>query len=223
MDILEAIHARHSVRNYVDRPIEGETLAQLQTIVETCAQESDLDIQLVLDNPEAFQVVARFGLIHGASANVAFIVRDTGSDEAVGYWGQRIVLEAQRLGLNTCWVGTCARSKVKATVPEGMMIRLIIAVGYGKTQGKERKTKPASELITCECAQAPDWFEVAVAAAQLAPTAMNNQHFHITLRADSKTVLIESPKGMYNVIDRGIVKRNFEEAADALGADWQWE
>lgn len=223
MDILEAIYARHSVRRYTDKPIEGATLEQLRSVVDACAQESGLHIQLALDNPEVFDAVARFGLIHGASTSIAFAVPGNSHDEDIGYWGQRIVLEAQQLGLNTCWVDMCARRKSKAALAQGEKVRLVIAVGYGETQGKERKTKPAGELVTCECDQAPEWFDVAVAAAQLAPTSINRQNFHITLRADGKTVLIESPSGGLYAIDRGIVKRNFEEAANALGADWRWE
>lgn len=60
-------------------------------------------------------------------------------------------------------------------------------------------------------------------AAQLAPTAMNNQNFKITLLSDGKTVRIEAPQSGLNVIDEGIVRRNFEIAANEAGADWRWE
>ena len=230
MDMMETIRARHSVREYDGRPIGGEALAALQAAVDECARESGLDIQLVRDNPEAFQVVAKFGLIHGAVDSIAFVTQGGESDEAIGFWGQKIVLEAQKLGLNTCWVAMCSRRKSKARRAEGQKVRLVIAVGYGKTQGVARKTKSAEELVTVECGKAPEWFSTAVEAAQLAPTAMNNQHFHIVLRADGRTVRITAPEGGntapsggWNMVDLGIVKRNFQEAADELGADWRWE
>ena len=223
MTIMDIIRARHSVREYDGRAPEGEALVALQRAVDECARESGLDIQLVMNNPEAFQVVARFGLVHGAIANIAFVTKDDSHDEQIGYWGQRIVLTAQEAGLNTCWVALCSRRKNKAVRTQGEKVRLVIAVGYGKDQGSPRKTKSAAELSTVECASAPAWFETALEAAQLAPTAMNNQNFHITLREDARTVLAEAPKGGWNTVDLGIVKRNFEEAANEQTTDWHWE
>lgn len=222
MSRIDTIRQRHSVREYLDREIEPETFAQLQTAVDRCAAESGLDIQLIRDNPEVFQLVARFGLIHGATTNIAFVTRGRERDEEVGYWGQRIVLEAQELGLNTCWVAMCARKRSKARRGPDERVRLVIAVGYGAHQGKPRRTKSAEELSTVECEQAPEWFATALEAAQLAPTAVNNQNFHVVLGADAKTVQITAPEGGLNTVDLGIVKRNFEEAANELGADWRW-
>ena len=222
MNVMDTIRARHSVREYDGRPPEGEQLAALQSVVEDCVRESGLNIQLMLDNPEAFQVIARFGLIHGCVANIAFVTQGKEDDEAIGYWGQRIVLAAQDAGLNTCWVALCSRRKNKAVRAAGEKVRLVIAVGYGKNQGVPRKTKSVAELSSVECAEGPAWFASAMEAAQLAPTAMNNQNFHVTLHEDGKTVTIEAPKGGWNIVDLGIVKRNFEEAANELGADWRW-
>ena len=224
MTVMDIIRARHSVREYDGRAPAGEELAALSQAIAECVRKSGLNIQLVTGNPETFQVVARFGLVHGADANIAFVTANgNADDEAIGYWGQRIVLAAQEAGLNTCWVALCSRRKNKAACAVGEKVRLVIAVGYGKTQGAPRKTKAVSELAAVECADAPAWFETAMEAAQLAPTAMNNQNFHVTLRPDGRTVCIEAPAGRWNIVDLGIVKRNFQEAADELGADWCWE
>lgn len=223
MNMMDVIRARHSVREYDGRAPEGAQLAALQEEIDKCVGMGGLNIQLVMNNPETFNVVARFGLVHGAVANIAFVARGKDDDEAIGYWGQRIVLAAQEAGLNTCWVAMCSRRKNKAVCASGEKVRLIVAVGYGKTQGSARKTKSVEELATIECAQTPDWFVTAMEAAQLAPTAMNNQHFHVTLREDGRTVAIDAPKGGWNTVDLGIVKRNFEEAVNELGADWRWE
>ena len=181
MSMMNTIRARHSVREYDGRAPEGDALVKLQAVVDDCARESGLNIQLVMDNPEVFQVIARFGLIHGCVTSVAFVTRGKDDDEAIGYWGQRIVLAAQGAGLNTCWVAMCARDKSRATRGAGERVRLVIAVGYGLTQGHSRKTKSVDELVTLECDAEPAWFATAVEAAQLAPTAVNRQRFHITL------------------------------------------
>lgn len=249
MITVETIRERHSVREYDGKPLDQAEFDALGAVVEECARESGLDIQLVGDNPEVFNVIARFGLIRGCRTHVAFVVDDakagaatsgangateadcvemrgarrTAVDEAIGYWGQKIVLAAQDMGLNTCWCALCSRKKSHAVVAPGKKIRLIIAVGRGKTQGFSRNTKSVEALFSVECAKAPAWFAAAMEAAQLAPTAMNNQNFKITLLSDGKTVRIDAPQSGLNVIDEGIVRCNFEIAANEAGADWRWE
>lgn len=226
MGIMDTIRARHSVREYDGRAPEGEALAALRASVDECVHKSGLNIQLLLDNPETFEVIAKFGLVHNCPSNIAFVTQADKvgiNDEAIGYWGQKIVLAAQEAGLNTCWVALCSRRKNKADRTTSEKVRLVIAVGYGTTQGVPRKTKTIDELSTVECDKTPVWFQTAMEAAQLAPTAMNNQNFHVMLHADGRTVSIDAPKGGWNTIDLGIVKRNFEEAATALGADWRWD
>ena len=228
MITVETIRERHSVREYDGKPLARAEFDALGAVVEECARESGLDIQLVGDNPEVFNVIARFGLIRGCRTHVAFVVDDAkargvADDEAIGYWGQKIVLAAQDMGFNTCWCALCSRKKSRAVVAPGKKIRLIIAVGHGKTQGFSRKTKSVEALSSVECAKAPVWFAAAMEAAQLAPTAMNNQNFKITLLSDGKTVRIDAPKSGLNVIDEGIVRCNFEIAANEAGADWRWE
>lgn len=228
MITVETIRERHSVREYDGKPLSRAEFDALIAVVEECARESGLDIQLVGNNPEVFNVIARFGLIRGCRTHVAFVVDDAkagdvAADEAIGYWGQKIVLAAQDMGLNTCWCALCLRRKSHAVVAPGKKIRLIIAVGHGKTQGFSRKTKSVEALSSVECAKAPAWFAAAMEAAQLAPTAMNNQNFKITLLSDGKTVRIDAPQSGLNVIDEGIVRCNFEIAANEAGADWRWE
>lgn len=228
MITVETIRERHSVREYDGKPLSRAEFDALGAVVEKCARESGLDIQLVGDNPEVFNVIARFGLIRGCRTHVAFVVDDAKAgdgvaDEAIGYWGQKIVLAAQDMGLNTCWCALCSRKKSRAVVVSGKKVRLIIAVGHGKTQGSPRKTKSAGVLSSVECEKAPAWFTTAMGAAQLAPTAMNNQNFKITLLSDGRTVRIDAPQSGLNAIDQGIVRRNFEIAANESGTDWHWE
>ena len=54
----------------------------------------------------------------------------------------------------------------------------------------------------------PGWFRNGVKAAMMAPTAMNQQKFHISLE-DGEAV-ITAGKGAMTQIDLGIVKYNFE-------------
>ncbi|MDY5440880.1 MAG: nitroreductase family protein, partial [Candidatus Enteromonas sp.] len=54
MDLLEAIKARHSVRQYRDTPLSEEEVSVLEREIAICNQEGGLHIQLVKDEPKAF-------------------------------------------------------------------------------------------------------------------------------------------------------------------------
>lgn len=55
MITVETIRERHSVREYDGGPLSRAEFDALGAVVEECARESGLDIQLVGDNPRGFQ------------------------------------------------------------------------------------------------------------------------------------------------------------------------
>ena len=57
MTLQEAIKARHSVRQYVDKPIEAEKIAQLQALIDESNRKVGLHMQLVTNEPKAFAEV----------------------------------------------------------------------------------------------------------------------------------------------------------------------
>lgn len=215
MDIKEAINARHSVRQYLDRPIDDDLVGRLNDLIAECNEESGLHMRLVLDDPECFNTfLAHYCKFSGARNYVA-LIGDAGRedlDETCGYYGQRIVLEAQRMGLNTCWIaGTYKKGKCEADLAAGERIVCIIAIGYGATQGRQHRSKALSKVCGVKEADMPDWFAEGVDAALQAPTAINQQRFFITLE-DGEPV-ITARRGKFAKIDLGIVKYNFEAAS----------
>lgn len=138
MDLLQAMKERHSVRSYDEKSIEAGTVEKLRSFIKECNKESGLHMQLVLDEPHAFEgFMAHYGKFSGVRNYIALIGRK-GNDleEKCGYYGEKVVLYAQTLGLNTCWVGL-TYSKVKSALqidPEEKLC-LVIAIGYGQTQG----------------------------------------------------------------------------------------
>lgn len=106
MTIQEAMHARHSVRQYENRPLGDEVIAALKQEIAACNRESGLHIQLVTNEPKAFRsMMARYGKFSGVTNYLALIGRKSEDlDELCGYYGERLVLLAQQLGLNSCWV-----------------------------------------------------------------------------------------------------------------------
>lgn len=220
MDIMEAMRCRHSVRRYKDTPIEGETLALLQQEISRINEESGLHIQLVLNEPKAFDcAMARYGKFSGVNNYIALVGKnDTQLQEKTGYYGERLVLYAQQLGLHTCWVALTYKKIPQAfTVQKGEKLAVVISVGYGKLRGLPRKSKSAEEVSNIT-PQSPDWFRAGVEGALLAPTAMNQQKFTFTLMPDG-SVRARAGVGFYTKMDLGIARYHFEVAS---GKEIRW-
>lgn len=227
MTLLEAIHARHAVRRYTDRRIEGDPLLQLQQTIHQCNREGNLRIQLCLDEPEAFSgAMARYGRFHNVRNYLALVgTRSKGLQERCGYYGEKIVLAAQQQGLNSCWVALTYK-KPKNTTPyvvkPGETLLLVVALGYGETQGVPSKNKPLERLCrVSNAASPPPWFLRGVKAAQLAPTALNQQKFAFHLDAATNTVTPVPGIGLYTRTDLGIAKCHFEIGA-GTDSRWHW-
>ena len=172
-------------------------------------------MQLILNDPECFDTfLAHYGKFRNAKNYIAIVGPKSLPDleERAGYYGEKIVLEAQIMGLNTCWVaGTYSRGKCKVEKENGEKLVCVISIGYGMTEGKEHRSKPIEKLCAVPESDMPDWFRDGVKAAVLAPTAINQQKFFITLKGDEP--VITAGKGPMTKIDLGIVKYNFEAAS----------
>lgn len=211
-DIMEAMRDRHAVRQYREQPLGADVTAALQAEIDTCNELSGLHIQLVTDDPAAFSgMMAHYGNFKGVRNYIALVGRKSDHlEKTCGYYGERIVLKAQMLGLNTCWVAmtfskNAARKKVILAPDEQLVI--VIAVGYGETSGTAHKSKPIEQLCRTDTGM-PDWFRAGMEAAALAPTAVNQQKFCFTLSGD--TVHAASLGGFYSNIDLGIAVYHFE-------------
>ena len=103
MDLFEAMEHRHAVRSYEDRPIAPEAREALLACIAQCNREGGLHIQLVLDEPRGFGgLPAHCGKFSGVKNYIALIGKKSPNlEEACGYYGEKIVLRAQQLGLNT--------------------------------------------------------------------------------------------------------------------------
>ena len=221
MELSEAVQKRHSVRSYEERAIEKNTRDQLLSFIDQCNQESGLHMQLVLDEPKGFDgFMAHYGKFSGVKNYIAVIGKKSPDlEEKCGYYGEKAVLKAQQLGLNTCWVAmTYSKVKTAFHIDNGEKLCLVIAVGYGTTQGCGHKVKQPEQVMKTD-APAPDWFRKGIEAALLAPTAMNQQKFTFTLKGN--TVSAKAGIGFYTKIDLGIAKYHFEIGAGTDNFSWE--
>ena len=223
MTILEAIKARHSVRKYSDKPLEAPAADALNAEILKCNAESGLNIQLVLEEPKAFASgMWKYGQFSGVR-NYFVMAGPKGkeAEEKTGYYGERLALLAQTLGLSSCWVGlTYKKIPGTFTLREGDTVHCVIALGYGITPGVQHPLKPVDNFYECE-GTAPQWFLDGMQAALLAPTAINQQKFRFILH-EGGIVEARTQFSMagYTNIDLGIVKYHFETGAGRDNFRW---
>ena len=209
----EAIALRHSVRNFMDKKIDADTVERIKQKTKELNAESGLHLQFLEDAGNTYNrlLSKTMGLASAPSA-VACIGPDTEDlEEKIGYYGEYLVLYLQQLGLNTCWTGTFNKKAVPAEIDDGERLVITIAVGYGQDQGRPHRSKTA-EQVTKGKKKHPEWFDEGVRMALLAPTAINQQRFTIWLKDDDSVEFIDN-KGPFSKVDLGIVRCHFEIGA----------
>ena len=227
MTLQEAIQARHSVRAYTGRPLTDEDAQALQEKIEELNRMGQLHIQLIRNEPKAFLgPFARYGKFRNVTDYLVMAgVKADDLDERIGYYGEQLVLFAQTIGLNTCWVGL-SYTKIPDTyvLNEGEVIQAYISIGYGETQGVSHKIKRIDQVSNVSDST-PEWFRRGVEAALLAPTAINQQKFSFEYVGNTDGLpQVRAKKGFslvgYTHMDLGIAKYHFEIGAGKDNFNW---
>ena len=228
MTLEEAIKARHSVRAYKAQPLTEEIVKVLEKEIEEQNRQGHLHIQLIKNEPKAFQgKLAKYGKFSNVTNYLVMAGQKAEDlDERIGYYGEHLVLLAQTLGLNTCWVGL-SYSKIPGTyvLEEGEVIKAYIAIGYGETQGVGHKIKTVGKTSNASDIT-PSWFRKGVEAALLAPTAVNQQKFFFEYipAKDSKPAQVIAKRNFsligFTQMDLGIAKYHFEVGAGKDNFEW---
>jgi nitroreductase len=144
---------------------------------------------------------------------------DTSLKELGGYWGEKVVLKATQLGVGSCWYANGVKKDLLGIAKDEKFL-IVIVLGYAAKEGKAHSSKPLEKLYHInDGSEAPEWFLAGVKAAQLAPTANNQQKFRFTLLENSN-VRAESLGGAFSGIDLGIVKYHFEIGAEPHKFTW---
>ncbi len=225
--IQEAIEARHSVRAYKEQPLSAEIVKLLEEKIIELNREGKLHVQLILNEPKAFQgPFAKYGKFRGVNNYIVMVgKKDDDLDERIGYYGEQLVIYAQTLGLNTCWVGL-SYTKIPGTyvLDEDEKIACYIAIGYGETQGVNHKSKTVEQVSNANDIT-PSWFKKGVEAALLAPTAINQQKFSFEyVGVKDGRHQVHAKKGFslvgYTQMDLGIAIYHFEIGAGKENFDW---
>lgn len=216
MTTLEAIKARHSVRHYTEMPLEQGIIDKLNTLIAECNTAGGLHLQLVVNEPKAFSTSKlSYGKFSGVN-NYLVVAGPKGGNfaEAAGYYGEKVVLYAQTLGLNSCWVGLTYKKIPEAfELKDGEKVYCVVCLGYGADSGVQHPLRSFDKVAETN-GDAPQWFKDGVDAVILAPSAINQQKYKFILAPDGsvRTRTSFSIAG-YTDIDLGIAEYHFEVAS----------
>lgn len=229
MTLNEAIDKRFSVRNYNDKPLTTEAIDALNDKIAECNSLGGLHIQLVTDEPKAFNSIMSYGKFSGVRNYIVMAGRKSDSfDYNVGYYGEQLVLLAQQLGLGTCWVGlTYKKVKGTFTLAEGEKVACVIAIGYHDAAYRCHKSKDVKDVSNAD-ESTPQWFINGVTAALKAPTAINQQKFFLEYIDNPDGKPLVAARRMFSLagytkLDLGIACLHFEIGAGKGNFEWKWE
>lgn len=214
MTEIEAIKERHSVRSYRPDRIESSKIEKLNEKIKELNEAGNLNLQYIEDAGNTYnKLLNRVTGLGSAPSVIACAGPDDETlEQRIGYYGEKLVLYAQSLGLNTCWTGTFNKKNIGAEVKSGERLVISIAIGYGNDNGRPHKSKKPEQVIEAK-GDRPYWFNKGLEMALLAPTAINQQKFVIRLNDDESVDFIDKG-GIFSQVDLGIVKCHFEIGAE---------
>lgn len=221
MELLQAIQQRHSVHKFTNEKINDKIGQQLQEFIEQCNKESNCNFILKLNEPHSLnKKLFNYGDIENCKNYIILIEDKTCNEEKVGYFGQKIVLKIQQLGLNSAWLSlSIFKNKKLFKLKKDEKLNLIIAFGYGAYHGIEHKSKSIEKLISVKGIM-PEWFRKGMEAVVLAPSAINQQKFKFILK-ENNIVKAKALTAFYSKYDLGIAKYHFEIGAGIENFSWE--
>lgn len=219
MTKLEAIKARHAVRNYTTQPLTASVIDKINKEIENCNQLGNLHIQLITQDKDTFKSLCPlFGRFKNVNNYIALVApKEANYYERCGYYGAQLMIKVQQAGLNSCFVtNTYNPKKCPIIINPNEELVGVIAIGYGVDNGTPHKSKQMEHL----CKPCNDkWFIDGMNAAMLAPTGLNKQNFFIEATENIVSICNKKNNPM-SQIDSGIVKYHFEIGAGKENFTW---
>ena len=177
MALLDLIKHRKSVRDFLDRPVEREKITMCLEAARLAPSESNSQPWrfIVVDDKQLKDKLcdAAFSGIYWInsfcktapvivvviSEKSKFLARIGGMFRGIKYYlidigiaGEHFVLEAEDLGLGTCWIGWFNERAVKSilSIPQHKKIDILIALGYYNREklGPEHSREPMEKIAS---------------------------------------------------------------------------
>ena len=163
MEVMDAIKARYSVRNYAKKTIEPEKIEQILEAgrLAPTASNQQLNKHIIVTDPELIRemVDACEGQKWIATAPAILVECATGDRTMICGQSARsmdgaiamsyMTLEAVSLGLQFCWLGWFYPEKVREVlgIPDNYMVVAVATVGYPARDGRRSSKKSTDEVI----------------------------------------------------------------------------
>lgn len=243
--IIRAIKDRHSVRTFVKRPIADDIISSLQKFISDNTDtpfggEYAIRLASVTLDGDSFKP-STYGVIRNATTYLLLGYGDTPDDAlSAGYAGEKIVLEAKALGIDTCWIAATFRDSTFESVARfdrSTPLKIVIAMGYAASRrslldslthtiARSSSRKPFDILFTdtstgCAPEQSSAYYEP-LQLLRRAPSAMNSQNWRAMLsdgRADFYTIATD----MTAYVNMGIALSHFAIGCRAEGIDGKFK
>jgi nitroreductase len=180
MALLDLIKQRKSVRDFLDRPVEREKIMMCLEAARLAPSASNSQPWrfMVVDNIELKNRLcdAAFGglylvnsfcktapvMVVVISEKSKFLARIGGMFRGTKYYlidigiaCEHLVLEAEDLGLGSCWIGWFNEGGVKSVlgIPKDKKIDILIALGYYNREklGAEHGREPMDKIASFNC------------------------------------------------------------------------
>lgn len=212
---------RHTVRKYLDKPLDMDLIGLLNDRIERNNCVYNLTFKLITNNSDGLSSLARLMSNNSVQNYIILAGKDNSDlDKKIGYCGADLILYAQSLGLNTWWCGGMFNGKnaLKHLDNKAVRVNGVIAIGYGKTQGVPHKSKAADQVSHFK-GDAPGWFKSGIKALLLAPSALNRQPYIVN--GEGNKVSLKVKNGTFSQVDLGIGKYFFELGAGKSNFEWE--
>jgi len=237
-----AIFRRRSRRTYISKPVDGEKMERLDDACRNFRPFPGARSELVWNSPQpVFKgLIGRYGRVTGAPHYIAFIgaMDAPRVQEATGYMGEGIILEATALGLGTCWVGGFFRPAAvrrDLSLAENERVLSVTPVGYPVPRedlserlleglAGSRRRRSLAELVLE--GRPAGWAGQALEAARLAPSARNRQPWRFRIQDRSIIVAEDGKPSLSSIskrLDCGIAMLHLELGGRAAGVNGHWE
>jgi nitroreductase len=240
-DWYEAIFYRRSRRKFKPIMLPEDKFDRLSSVCQDFQPFPEARAVLVDEPGDRIYrgFIGSYGKIEDAPGYIAFIgeMDSPQVQEAVGYTGEGIILEATGLGIGTCWVGGYfypeavanqisiePYERILAVTPIGIpedsfSFQEKLMTGFGRLHRRKR----LDELMTQKPEQ--EWMQTALEAARLAPSAVNRQPWRFVLGDRSISITLDKKHETYKIsrrLDCGIAMLHLELGARHAGASGQW-
>ena len=235
-----------SVRDFKEKPIEAECFNEIESYIKKSKKLlPELNIELkIFDSRETYEKLKNVAGYNGhmiKAPSYAVILSDVkqGYIENSGYIGERLILKARDLDIDSCWVtfNDSDIIKEKLDISSNKEVTAIIALGYGID--KTIKNKSGSERLGVEKIVYMDKWGIntsideleerglldAFSYARMAPSTLNRQPWRFIIDGGKIILAVKKDDFTSNYergIDAGIAMLYFGLIIDTTLFDLKW-